>query len=72
MCPNSHETADFVTFTGEILNGKLYFSCNVSLCLVSCNILFPMLLSLTSLGVSSLHLCSVTYLVAYSIVENKA
>ena len=25
MWPNPHETADLVTFTGEILNGKLHF-----------------------------------------------
>ena len=28
MCPNQQETADLVTFTEEILNGKLYFSCS--------------------------------------------
>ena len=25
MWPNPHDTADLVTFTEEILNGKLYF-----------------------------------------------
>ena len=25
MCPNPQETADLVTFTEEILNGKLHF-----------------------------------------------
>ena len=30
MWPNSQETADLVTFTEEILNGKLYFSCSES------------------------------------------
>ena len=25
MWPNPQETADFVTFTGEMLNGKLHF-----------------------------------------------
>ena len=25
MCANSRETADLVTFTAEILNGKLHF-----------------------------------------------
>ena len=29
MCPNPEETADLVTFTEEILNGKLYFLCSV-------------------------------------------
>ena len=29
MWPNPQETADLVTFTEEILNGKLHFSCNV-------------------------------------------
>ena len=28
MWPNPHETAYLVTFTEEILNGKLYFLCN--------------------------------------------
>ena len=28
MCPNPLETADLVTFTEEILNGKLHFSCS--------------------------------------------
>ena len=28
MWPNPQETADFVTFTEEILNGKLHFLCN--------------------------------------------
>ena len=28
MWPNAQETADFVTFTEEILNGKLYFLCS--------------------------------------------
>ena len=30
MWPNPPETADLVTFTEEILNGKLHFLCNVS------------------------------------------
>ena len=30
MWPNPLETADLVTFTEEILNGKLHFLCNVS------------------------------------------
>ena len=30
MWPNSQFPADLVTFTGEILNAKLYFLCNVS------------------------------------------
>ena len=30
MWPNPQLPADFVTFTGEILNGRLYFSCSVS------------------------------------------
>ena len=29
MCPNLQETADLVTFTEEILNGKFNFSCHV-------------------------------------------
>ena len=29
MWPNRQETADLVTFTEEILNGKLHFLCNV-------------------------------------------
>ena len=29
MWPNPQEIADLVTFTGEILNGKLYFLCIV-------------------------------------------
>ena len=29
MWPNPQETADLVTFTEEILNGKLHFSCSV-------------------------------------------
>ena len=29
MWPNSQETADLVTFTEEILNGKLHFLCSV-------------------------------------------
>ena len=28
MLPNSQETADLVTFTEEILNGKLHFLCS--------------------------------------------
>ena len=28
MWPNLQETADFVTFTGDILNGKLHFLCS--------------------------------------------
>ena len=28
MWPNSQETADLVTFTEEILDGKLYFLCS--------------------------------------------
>ena len=28
MWPNPQETADFVTFTEEILNGKLHFLCS--------------------------------------------
>ena len=28
MWPNSQESADLVTFTEEILNGKLYFLCS--------------------------------------------
>ena len=31
MWPNPQETADLVTFTGEILNGKLHFLCSDSL-----------------------------------------
>ena len=31
MHKNPQETADLVTFTGEILNGKPYFVCSVSL-----------------------------------------
>ena len=30
MWPNPHETADSVTFTEEILNGKLCFLCSVT------------------------------------------
>ena len=30
MWPNPQETADLITFTGEILNRKLHFLCNVS------------------------------------------
>ena len=29
MWPNPQETVDLVTFTGEIPNGKLYFSCSI-------------------------------------------
>ena len=29
MRPNPQETADLVTITEEILNGKLYFLCSV-------------------------------------------
>ena len=29
MWPNPQETVDLVTFTEEILNGKLYFLCSV-------------------------------------------
>ena len=29
MWPNLQETADLVTFTGEILNEKLYFLCSM-------------------------------------------
>ena len=32
MWPNSQETADLVTFTEEILNGKLQFLCSVRTC----------------------------------------
>ena len=28
MWPNPLETADLVTFTEEVLNGKLYFACS--------------------------------------------
>ena len=30
MWPNPQENADLVTFTEEIVNGKLYFLCRVS------------------------------------------
>ena len=30
MRPNPQETADLVTFTEEIINGKLHFLCSVS------------------------------------------
>ena len=30
MWPNPQETLDLVTFTEEILNGKLYFLCSVN------------------------------------------
>ena len=30
MLPDPQETADLVTFTEEILNGKLHFLCNVT------------------------------------------
>ena len=30
MWPNPQETADLVTFTEEILNGKLHFLCSVN------------------------------------------
>ena len=30
MCPNPKETADLVTFTEEILDGKLNFLCGAS------------------------------------------
>ena len=30
MWPNPQKTADLVTFTGEILNGKLHFLCSVN------------------------------------------
>ena len=30
MWPNPQETADLVTFTEEVLNGKLHSSCSVS------------------------------------------
>ena len=33
MCPNPQETAHLVTFTEEILNGKLYFLCSDYFCL---------------------------------------
>ena len=29
MWPNPQEIADFVTFTAEIVNGKIHFSCSV-------------------------------------------
>ena len=29
MSPNPHQTADLVTFTEEILHGKLHFLCSV-------------------------------------------
>ena len=29
MLPNPHEAADLVTFTEEMLNGKLHFLCSV-------------------------------------------
>ena len=31
MWPNPQETVDLVTFTEEILNGKLYFLCSAEL-----------------------------------------
>ena len=30
MCPNPQKTADLVTFTEEILNGKFHFLCSVT------------------------------------------
>ena len=30
MCPKPQETADLVTFTEEILNGKIHFFCAVT------------------------------------------
>ena len=30
MCPNPQETVDLITFTEEILKGKLHFLCSVA------------------------------------------
>ena len=38
MWPNPQETPDLVTFTEEILNGKLYFLCSVQYLYDSVNI----------------------------------
>ena len=35
MCQNPQETADLVTFTGEIFNGKLRFLCSDKYKLIS-------------------------------------
>ena len=43
MCPNPQETADLVTFTEEILNGKLYFLCRdakIEGCWISTELLY--------------------------------
>ena len=34
MWPNPQDTADLVTYTEEILNGKLHFLCSVTLILL--------------------------------------
>ena len=35
MWPNQSENVDLTTFTEEILNGKLHFSCSVNACFKS-------------------------------------
>ena len=42
MGPNPQETADLVTFTEDILNGKLHFLCSENACLerVSCSFIY--------------------------------
>ena len=37
MWPNPQETAELVTFTEEILNGKVYFLCSAKGLLNRCN-----------------------------------
>ena len=37
MRPNPQETAGLITFTEEILNGKLHFLCNVTIAHRICN-----------------------------------
>ena len=39
MWPNPQETADLVTFTEEIPNGKLHFLCSVTLHVFGSNVM---------------------------------
>ena len=40
MWPNPQETADLVTCTEEILNGKLHFLCSVNINNLACKTIF--------------------------------
>ena len=55
MQPNPQETADFVTFTEEILNGKLHF-CAVQIIIIYKNMKFKVYLFIDISNLSDIYL----------------